>query len=151
VSGAARFDVRLAEWDGDAAALRSVRRDVFIVEQRVPESLEWDDMDARSRHALAYDGDGAAIGCARLLPDGHIGRVAVRAAWRKRGVGAALVTRLIDLARELGYREAILNAQTHALPFYARFGFVVSGAPFDEAGIPHQEMRLTLAPAHAPG
>ncbi|HVO87882.1 MAG TPA: GNAT family N-acetyltransferase [Casimicrobiaceae bacterium] len=145
------YTVRLADWEDDRAALREVRNDVFIVEQRVPAELEWDDMDARSRHALAEDARGYAIGCARLLPDGHIGRVAVRASWRKRGVGAALVTRLIELARELEHPELILNAQTHALPFYARFGFAVSGAPFEEAGIPHREMRLRLKPRPMPG
>jgi predicted GNAT family N-acyltransferase len=135
------FTVRVADWQRDQAALRSIRNEVFVTEQRVPETLEWDDLDATSLHALALDSEGRAIACARLLHDGHIGRVAVRASWRKRGVGAAVVLHMMELARSQGHRVVILNAQTQALPFYARLGFVRSGPDFEEAGIPHCEMR----------
>jgi predicted GNAT family N-acyltransferase len=136
--------VRLADWQHDAAALKSVRYDVFVVEQRVPEALEWDGLDPDCMHAIAEAADGQAVGVARLLPDGHIGRVAVRGEWRGMGVGAGLMVRLIEVARERGDAKAMLNAQVHALPFYARFGFVPVGAPFDEAGIAHQAMELSL-------
>ncbi|MEP7276930.1 MAG: GNAT family N-acetyltransferase, partial [Betaproteobacteria bacterium] len=92
------FSVRLADWREGEPALRAVRHTVFVVEQRVPEALEWDDMDARSIHALAQDYDGAPIGCGRLLPTGYIGRMAVLAPWRRRGVGAALLLALVELA-----------------------------------------------------
>lgn len=138
------FSVRLADWRHDAVALKSIRHDVFVVEQRVPESLEWDGLDPACRHAIAEDAHGRAIGCGRLLPDGHIGRVAVKRAWRGKGVGAELMVRLIGLARERGDAKAMLNAQVQALPFYARLGFVAVGEPFDEAGIAHQAMELPL-------
>ena len=139
-----RFHIRLADWRHDATALKSVRHDVFIVEQRVPETLEWDGLDPQCRHAIAEDAGARAIGCARLLPDGHIGRVAVRASWRGRGVGEKLMVSLIDVARERGDAKVRLNAQVHALPFYARLGFTPVGEPFDEAGIAHQAMELSL-------
>jgi predicted GNAT family N-acyltransferase len=139
------YTVRLAQWARDEAALKSVRHDVFIVEQRVPANLEWDDVDRECVHALAFDAQGNAIGCGRLLPDGHIGRMAVRREWRGRGVGAALLRKLIDAAHERGHERVALNAQVQAMPFYARFGFAPCGAPFDEAGIPHQAMQRTLS------
>jgi predicted GNAT family N-acyltransferase len=138
------FTIRIADWTRDAGRLKSVRHDVFVVEQHVPESLEWDGIDADCVHALAEDADGRAIGCGRLLPDGHIGRMAVRPEWRGRGVGSALLERLVEVARARGDAKAMLNAQTHAMPFYARFGFVPAGEPFDEAGIPHQAMERAL-------
>jgi predicted GNAT family N-acyltransferase len=138
------FDVRTADWVRDGEALRSVRHDVFIVEQRVPAPLEWDAIDPDCLHALALNGEGRAIGCGRLLPDGHIGRMAVRHDWRGRGVGTALLAHLIELARARGDAKVVLNAQTHAMPFYARFGFVPAGEPFDEAGIPHQAMERPI-------
>ena len=141
---AAGFDVRRADWSRDGKALRAIRRAVFIVEQRVPEALEWDDVDPHCAHALATDAGAAPIGCGRLLPDGHIGRMAVVAHWRGCRVGAALLTTLVDLARERGHVHAILNAQTQAVPFYARFGFVATGAEFEEAGIAHRVMEHTL-------
>ncbi len=138
------FRVRVVDWASDEATLKSIRHDVFCVEQGVPESLEWDGIDAQCVHAIAEDENGSAIGCGRLLPDGHIGRMAVRASWRGRGVGSALLERLVALATERGDAKAMLNAQTHAMPFYTRYGFAPVGAPFDEAGIPHQAMEATL-------
>jgi predicted GNAT family N-acyltransferase len=138
------FTVRLVGWSDAGDGLRSVRRAVFIVEQLIPEEMEWDEFDAVSRHAIAEDAAGAAIGCGRLLPDGHIGRLAVVSAWRGRGVGGALLERLVDLARARGHARAILNAQTQAMPFYARHGFVAEGEEYLEARIPHRTMARTL-------
>jgi len=139
-----RFSVRLATWSRDADALRAIRHAVFVVEQSVPEALEWDGLDAECAHAIAEDAAGTPIGCARLLRDGHIGRMAVLERHRGCGVGTALLKRLVTLARERGHDRAMLNAQSHALPFYSRFGFVTEGPGFTEAGIPHQTMTLAL-------
>jgi predicted GNAT family N-acyltransferase len=139
-----RFHVRLADWPADRPQLKAIRHDVFVVEQRVPEQLEWDGSDGDCRHALAEDAAGNAIGCARLLPDGHIGRMAVRPAWRGKGVGTALLECLIALAREQGHDRVLLNAQTHACGFYARHGFACCGADFEEAGISHRTMERSL-------
>ena len=138
------FRVRLADWSQDEPALRHVRRTVFIVEQSVPEELEWDGIDADCCHAIAEDDTGQAIGCARLLPDGHIGRVAVVAAWRGRGIGNALLDRMLALARELGHVRVVVNAQTQVLAFYERHGFIAFGPEFEEAGIAHRAMRREL-------
>lgn len=138
------FDVRSADWAADRALLESVRRTVFVIEQAVPDALEWDEFDPVSRHALALAHDGAAIGTARLLPDGHIGRVAVLATWRGRGVGGALMEHMLAAARRDRLVEVKLNAQVQALGFYRQFGFVAEGEVFDDAGIEHRAMRLTL-------
>ena len=139
-----RFTVRLVDWSEAGEGLRAVRRAVFIDEQSIPEDMEWDEFDAVCRHAIAEDAAGAAIGCGRLLRDGHVGRLAVLAEWRGRGVGAALLRHLVDLARTRGHARAILNAQAQAMPFYARYGFVADGDEYLEAGIPHRTMARTL-------
>ena len=143
-SSDAPFTVRDCDWSSAAPALRRIRHAVFVVEQGVPEALEWDDADAHCVHVLAEDGRGEPIGCARLLDDGHIGRVAVAREWRGRGVGTALLLRLTERARQRGDTRVILNAQVDAMPFYARHGFVASGGVFEEAGIPHRVMELAL-------
>ena len=140
------FTLREARWPDDEPRLRAVRYRVFVEEQGVPEDLERDGIDAGCRHVLALDALGEPIGCGRLLPDGHVGRLAVLAPWRGRGVGAALLARLVALARVTGHTRVVLNAQTHALPFYARAGFTPCGPVFEEAGIPHQAMQRRLAP-----
>jgi predicted GNAT family N-acyltransferase len=142
------FNVGLVEWRDAERELRTIRTAVFIVEQQVPEALEWDEMDTRSTHALARDAEGSPIGCGRLLPTGYIGRMAVLAPWRGRGVGAALLVALVDLARERGHARAILNAQARAMPFYVRHGFAPTGERFDEAGIDHRVMTRTLRDGH---
>jgi predicted GNAT family N-acyltransferase len=139
-----RFTVRLVDWAEAADGLRAVRRAVFIDEQAIPEDMEWDEFDEVCRHALAEDIGGKAVGCGRLLEDGHIGRLAVLPSWRGRGVGAALLCHLLDLARTRGHARAILNSQTQAIPFYARQGFVVEGDEYLEAGIPHRTMTKIL-------
>jgi predicted GNAT family N-acyltransferase len=135
------LSLRLADWDSLREHARAVRYAVFVVEQRVPVELEWDEMDAVSWHAVAYDSEGHAVGTGRLLPDGHIGRMAVLKSSRGTGVGGAILEGLVAKAAELGYGDLILNSQTVAIPFYARFGFVPEGAEFMEAGIAHRVMR----------
>lgn len=117
---------------------------MFIIEQQVPEELEWDDADTVSVHVLALDGEGKPIGTGRLLPDGHIGRMAVIREWRQRGVGSAILEWLMANARRQGFHALHLHAQTHALDFYARHGFIAHGGIFNEAGIPHRKMSLSL-------
>jgi predicted GNAT family N-acyltransferase len=133
-----------AEWERDRERLRAVREEVFVREQGVPLDLEWDGLDSGCVHALAESDAGEAIGTGRLLPDGHLGRMAVLRDWRHRGVGAAVLEFLLAEARRLGIPEVVLHAQTHALPFYARHGFVAEGPQFLEAGIPHQTMRRCM-------
>ncbi|MEP6941465.1 MAG: GNAT family N-acetyltransferase [Betaproteobacteria bacterium] len=138
------FRVRDADWERDMDALKDLRRAVFVVEQDVPEVLEWDGVDGDCRHAIAEDDTGRVIGCARLLVDGHIGRVAVLADWRGKGVGDALMRHMIALARSLGHHRVMLNAQTHALRFYERHGFAAVGDEYDDAGIAHRAMERVL-------
>lgn len=136
--------IRILAWaDAEPEAMR-VRDAVFVVEQGVPREIERDAWDQRSAHALAVDRDGRVVGTGRLLPDGHIGRMAVLAAWRGQGIGGRILDALVARAREQGMRRVVLNAQTHAAPFYARHGFVAFGDEFMEAGIPHVAMTREL-------
>jgi predicted GNAT family N-acyltransferase len=138
------FTLSETSWARDARDLAAVRRAVFIDEQGVPEALEWDEHDAVALHFLATTLDGTPIGCARLLPDGHIGRMAVLPAWRGHGVGRSLLAAVLNAAQARGHAELRLSAQTHAADFYLRAGFVTEGIEYEEAGIPHVAMRKRL-------
>lgn len=135
------FNVEAGSWAQLAGAAGKLREAVFVIEQKVPRELEIDGRDPTCRHVVARGPDGTPIGTGRLLPDGHIGRMAVAAAWRGQGVGRALLERLLEEASLLGITELALNAQTTASDFYRRFGFIPDGAEFIEAGLPHQAMR----------
>lgn len=138
------FTVRIATWRDDALTLRAIREAVFILEQQVPVELEWDGLDTDCLHVLATDLAGNPVGTARLLPAGHIGRMAVLREWRGRGVGSALLRLLLEETKKRQLRQAVLNAQTYAAGFYAKFGFKAVGEEFMDAGIPHVKMVLKL-------
>ncbi len=136
--------VRLYSWGDAKPFAQPIRERVFITEQGVPGALEWDEWDDTAEHAIAFSLGGLAIGTGRLLPDGRIGRMAVLREWRRRGTGAELLRVLVEHARAMGLAVVNLHAQVHARGFYRRFGFLEYGAVFEEAGIPHVEMRLRL-------
>lgn len=141
------YRVDIVNWADAQASLRTVRTAVFIEEQKVPVELEWDGEDDHATHALARDAQGQAIGAARLILHGdlaHIGRMAVLQNWRGRGVGSALLQLMLAEARKQGATSVFLNAQTVAVPFYERAGFVREGTEFMDAGIPHYRMSRAL-------
>ncbi|MSQ49758.1 MAG: GNAT family N-acetyltransferase [Betaproteobacteria bacterium] len=117
---------------------------IFVGEQNVPAGIELDDQDANCVHAVAFDVDGKAIGTGRLLPDGHIGRMAVVMDWRRRGIGAEILQTLTEEARQRGHAEIKLSAQLQAMEFYRAHGYVAEGKVYEEAGILHQAMRKQL-------
>jgi predicted GNAT family N-acyltransferase len=135
--------IKLLSWDEARAHASPIRFTVFCEEQGVPREIELDEQDSGSIHAIAYEGT-HAVGTARLLPDGHIGRMAVLKEWRNRGVGSLMLQRLIERAKARGYREVALSAQVHAVPFYRAHGFLEEGSEYLEAGIRHQAMRLVF-------
>lgn len=140
----AECTVRFGDWKALGPEAAPVRMEVFVVEQRVPAELEVDEWDEQSLHAVACDADGVVVGTGRLLPDGHIGRMAVVQRKRGTGVGSLLLRALMDAARERGHKEVVLSAQVHATPFYRRHGFAEEGEPYDDAGIDHVTMRCVL-------
>ncbi len=125
----------------------ALRHAVFVVEQRVPEALERDELDDGAFHVVALDGE-RCIGTGRLVRQvggvGRVGRMAVDAAWRRRGLGDLLVQALEARARVEGLSEIELHAQCYVERFYLRHGYVREGAPFEEAGIDHVAMRKRI-------
>ena len=151
------YAVRVAEGPADREACFTVRKEVFVGEQGVPEDIEYDAYDAVALHVLAVREDGVPLGTGRLLfgeaaagktggnaSVGSLGRLAVTQAARGLGVGAALVRAIEDAARAHGLAAVDLHAQTHALGFYERLGYVAYGPEFPDAGIAHRAMRRVL-------
>ena len=135
------LEFRLGRWTELSSLAGPVRVEVFVQEQGIPAEIEWDAHDLTSLHCVALC-DGQAIGTGRLLPDGHIGRMAVLALHRRDGIGGMILSRLIEAARQDGHNGVELSAQTYVSAFYQRFGFQPQGEVYDEVGIPHQKMVL---------
>lgn len=130
-------------WSELQADCQQIRHQVFVIEQQVPIEEEWDGQDDECHHFLLQE-NGDAIATARLTPTGKIGRMAVLKQARGYGYGAQVMAAIIDYARTQGYSHLQLNAQTHALGFYERLGFNAFGGVFEEAGILHRSMQLSL-------
>jgi predicted GNAT family N-acyltransferase len=138
------FTIEHATWEQDRKALIQIRTEVFINEQNVPPDLEWDGYDPDCWHVIAVTAAGDRIGTARMLYDGHIGRMAVLPPYRHQGIGSALLTKLLNLARHNQITEVFLNAQTSAIGFYQQHGFQICSDEFMDAGLPHYCMRKNL-------
>jgi predicted GNAT family N-acyltransferase len=142
---AAAVRIELGDWAQLRRWAEPIRTTVFVDEQKVPADMEVDAQDPLSLHAVAFAGE-RAVGTGRLLPDGHIGRMAVLAEARGQGVGSALLTTLMAQAQARGHAAAVLSAQTHAVEFYRRHGYAVVSGEYLDCGIPHVDMRCPLLP-----
>lgn len=142
--GASEVSIRVGGWMQLRACAMAVRYAVFVREQGIPPRFELDQDDPVAIHAVAFDPCGVPLGTGRLLPDGHIGRMAVLRSARGRGVGTVILRTLVAIAKSRGMHELRLHAQLSAVPFYERQGFLPIGEPYDEVGILHRTMVRSL-------
>ena len=148
-AGEPMVSVQCGGWAAQQAEAMRLRHAVFAQEQGIPAGLMSDEADAGAVHALALNRAGRAVGSGRLVMQGDgsgkIGRMAVDAGLRGAGVGGALLQALVQAGRVQGARTLVLHAQATAEGFYRRAGWRAEGPVFEEAGVPHQAMRLDLA------
>jgi predicted GNAT family N-acyltransferase len=144
----AMVEVRVGPWSALGSAAAPIRHAVFTLEQGIDATLDHDGADDAAVHAVAFNRLGVALGTGRLLATApgvaKIGRMAVIAPLRGSSLGRQLLDALVQAARERGDREAMLHAQASAVGFYLRNGWQARGSAFEEAGIEHQEMVLSL-------
>lgn len=136
--------IKKGSWLSLKEHAQAIRKAVFIDEQGVSPEDEWDPADAECLHFVAWLDD-HAVGTARLLPNGHIGRMAVLAHARGQQVGRALLEACVAAAATQGHTDVALSSQTHALGFYEKLGFVAEGPVYLDAGIEHRTMTLPLS------
>ena len=137
------YHLKQGRWDQLQQDAKLIRTQVFIVEQHIPEAEEWDDYDAISQHFVIYDQD-HPIATARLLQNHSVGRVAVVKAYRGQGIGRMIMLEIIAYAQQQARPDLRLSSQTHAVSFYQQLGFIVQGDEYDECGIPHIEMTMSI-------
>jgi YbgC/YbaW family acyl-CoA thioester hydrolase len=143
--------IQTGPWSELEKAAAEVRRDVFVLEQGIPQEEEWDSADATACHAVALNAVGQAVATARLLAPtdpqsgvGRIGRMAVTKVLRGTGLGRGVFSALVNEAKARGYRALSLHAQCSAQKFYEQLGCRPQGEVFDEVGIAHIEMVLEI-------
>lgn len=141
------FKIQAGSWSELAQDAMQIRRDVFILEQHIPEDEEWDALDASALHFVVYvkeKNQVQAIATARLLAKNSIGRVAVLKAYRGQGIGRILMLKIIEQAKFEQRVSLKLSSQVHAIPFYESLGFAVQGDEYLDCGIPHIDMTLSI-------
>lgn len=134
---AAQFAISEARFDEREAEIRGIRTAVFTEEQGIDPGIDFDGNDPECVHVIATNATGSTIGTARMFSDGHIGRMAVLQAYRRQGVGRAMLEALMAAASRQGLKQVYLNSQVRVVGFYQALGFEKSGRPFMEAGIEH--------------
>ena len=127
-----QIHIETGDWKTLQHPCERIRLMVFVAEQGVPKAEEIDDLDPVSTHFVAWDEHHMTLGCARMTPDGKIGRLAV------------LMEAVLNYAKKEGLQTVRLNAQTHARTFYEALGFKAEGDVFEECGIPHIKMSAAL-------
>ncbi|MCE2679182.1 MAG: exodeoxyribonuclease VII large subunit [Burkholderiales bacterium] len=140
------IQIRFGSWPRMQPLAAPIRLAVFVHEQGISESEEWDEADAVAVHWVALF-EGEPVGCARLLTDGKIGRMAVLKPYRGMGAGKRLLQCAVEYAAERRFAKVALSAQMHAKSFYEQQGFIAEGEPHFEVGIEHQWMSLSLQQA----
>jgi predicted GNAT family N-acyltransferase len=140
-------DVRPARDRGELEQALAVREQVFCVEQGVDLAADRDGLDDLAIQVVAVE-SGQVIGTCRVLVDGEVGRLgrmAVEAGSRGRGLGAAILAAAERSARDAGARLMRLHAQRYIEDLYAAAGYTAYGEPFVEEGIEHVGMEKRLA------
>ena len=141
-------ELLIGPWSELQALASPLRTEVFVHEQKVPAEMEWDSEDATAVHAVVLNRMGMVLATGRLLQAGggvaRIGRMAVKKQMRGSDLGRRVLQGLIDAATDRGDHQVILHAQCSAEGFYRRSGFMPHGAVFEEAGMAHIEMQLSL-------
>lgn len=125
--------------------LLKLRSEVFVVEQQcVYQDLDGKDLD--SYHVMCFVDD-ELVGYTRILPPGisyneaSIGRVVISPNFRGLKLGRQLMENSIRSCKDIFETLAIrISAQTHLTKFYNSLGFIETGEPYIEDGIPHIEM-----------
>ncbi len=141
---AADFTISEARFEDREAEIRGIRSAVFTEEQGIDPAIDFDGKDSNCLHVIAKNATGSTVGTARMFDDGHIGRMAVLQAYRRQGVGCAMVDALVSAAAKRGLKQVFLNAQVQVIDFYQALGFEKTGTPFMEAGIEHIRMQRQI-------
>ena len=140
----ANIQIKQVSWQQAEHHLRAIRTPVFIEEQFVAPDFEWDEIDHSALHLLAML-ENVPVACLRIIDYHKIGRMAVLKAFRRHGLGAALLLEAVKLCKAHGSNCVYLSAQTHAIEFYQRYGFKVTSEVYQDVHIPHVDMQLELS------
>lgn len=134
--------VKIVENEQELNDAFSVRKTVFVGEQHVPEEEEIDQFEDSATHFVLYhEGTPVGAGRFRIFNDyGKVERICVLKKARKCGAGKAIMMKIEQFALAQGLHQLKLNAQTHAIPFYAELGYEVVSEEFLDAGMPHKTM-----------
>jgi predicted GNAT family N-acyltransferase len=142
-----KLSYAFVENDSDLEEAFQVRREVFVEQQELPESIVFDDLEEAAMHIVVKFGD-QATGSARIrflgARQAKLERMAVLKAFRNMGIGRGIISFMIENLRSREVEDVVLHAQQEVVEFYGKCGFEQTGSPFREAGIEHLKMERRL-------
>ena len=137
------LEIKIVHYSEAVTEIRTIRHQVFTVEQNVEPALEFDGKDDTAQHLLAYL-NSQPVGTARiryLSPQtAKIERLAVLSTARGRGIGHKLMEAALDVIASKQVEETLVHAQEYIKKLYLNLGFEQDGERFTEAGIYHVKM-----------
>ncbi len=136
--------IEITSFEQNANAIRRIRQTVFVAEQGIDPTLEWDSLDALANFVMATHNTAGPVGTTRFFNNGKIGRMAVLKEWRHQGIGRGMLAKTVEQTRAAGNNKLHLSAQQSAIPFYEKNGFCCQGDTYYEAGILHQNMTIAI-------
>lgn len=134
------FHVKHVNWAQAQHELSEIREKVFVCEQRIPKSVEFDNDDGVAEHVLLTEDSGRPVATGRVNSTGQISRIAVIMSHRKSNAAEVVLRKLMDIAKGMGVKEVSLNCELDSVKDYIQEGFRTSGAVYMEAGIPRQRL-----------
>lgn len=141
------FNILIATTDQEREDAFFVRRKVFVEEQGVPFNLELDELDKTAEHFIVYKED-KPMGAGRFREVssgvGKVERVCILPNYRRKKVGKQIMNELEDYAKSKEFEKILLNAQSYAVPFYEKMGYVITSPEFMDADIPHRAMEKVI-------
>lgn len=119
------------------------RINIFVVEQKCPYK-EIDEYDKIAYHAYINDNNNLASYCRIIFKNDYaiIGRVI--STIRNKGYGKKVLLDAIEFIKNNGYKHIEIEAQTYAIGFYEKVGFIPYGNTFLMDDILHVKMKLFL-------
>ncbi|WP_431029268.1 GNAT family N-acetyltransferase [Lysinibacillus sp. LZ02] len=141
------FNVKLVTTEEEKQLAFNVRKKVFVEEQGVPVHLELDEFDETAKHFIVQDGEKtiAAARAREVSPGiGKVERVCVLKDYRGKRLGILIMEHVEKDAIQYGWTTLKLNAQSYAVPFYEKLGYVVTSPEFLDAYIPHRAMEKNI-------
>ncbi|WP_420932989.1 GNAT family N-acetyltransferase [Alteromonas sp. A081] len=135
------FTVKSVSWENGKPIIQALRKSVFVVEWRIPQTSEFDEQDSTATHVLVVDDNNEAVATARLTRGGELGRIAVKRSHRTLSIYKILFAALLKTAEQQAFPTLNVVCNLDSVDYHRSLGFKPAGRVFMDAGVPRQRLK----------